>query len=401
MVQLLTDAERAFIADNLTANVPALALQTAKRTDINGPVVVAQIQARQKARTKLPGWYANPALIFPPPLSVEQASSESTAAYKASLVGGDRLLDLTGGMGVDTAAFAARVARVTYLEQQPAVAAATAYNLAQLGLTNVDAQVGDGLAYCRNVPQPADWLYLDPARRDDRGGRVVGLADCDPDVLTYLPLLLEKGRNVLIKTSPLLDIEATLRQLPTCRAVHVVAVQGEVKELLFVLGQPDVSPGAVQLTAVDLRHHGPVTFAFGRADETQADVTLAELEPTLPTYLYEPNAAVLKAGAFRLVGERFGLSKLAPHSHLYTANHRVDSFPGRVFQIEALCKADRKTLLTHVPGGQANLTVRNFPQTVEALRKQLSLHEGGDVYVFATTLPNKEKRLIITRKALR
>ncbi|CCH00814.1 hypothetical protein FAES_2805 [Fibrella aestuarina BUZ 2] len=400
MVQHLTDAERAAITTHLTQDVRALALQLTKRTDIDGLVVVAQIQARQKARTKLPGWYANPALIFPPPLSVEQASSEATAAYKASLVGGGTLLDLTGGMGVDTAAFAARVARVTYLEQQPAVAAATAYNLLQLGLANVETQVGDGLAYLGNVPEPVDWLYLDPARRDERGGRVVGLADCEPDVLTYLPLVLAKGRNVLIKTSPLLDIEATLRQLPTCRAVHVVAVQGEVKELLFVLGQTERPASAVQLVAVDLRHDGPVTFAFERADETRATVALTEWATGLPTYLYEPNAAVLKAGAFRLVGERFGLAKVAPHSHLYTGNRLVEGFPGRAFHIDALCKADRKTLLAHVPGGQANLTVRNFPQTVDLLRKQLSLREGGDVYVFATTLPNNDKRLIITRKAL-
>lgn len=400
MVQLLTDAERAFITAHLTQDVRALALQTAKRTDINGSMVVAQIQARQKARTKLPNWYANPALIFPPPLSVEQASSEATAAYKASLVGGNTLLDLTGGMGVDTAAFAARVARVTYLEQQPAVAAATTYNLTQLGLTNVDTQVGDGLAYLRNVPEPVDWLYLDPARRDDRGGRVVGLADCEPDVLAHLPLVLEKSRNVLIKTSPLLDIEATLRQLPTCRAVHIVAVQGEVKELLFVLGQTDWPASTVQLVAVDLRHDGPVTFSFERVDETRATVALTEWVAGSPTYLYEPNAAVLKAGAFRLVGERFGLAKVAPHSHLYTADALVGGFPGRVFQIDAVCKADRKALLTHVPGGQANLTVRNFPQSVDLLRKQLSLREGGDVYVFATTLPTSDKRLIITHKAL-
>ncbi|MEZ0607336.1 SAM-dependent methyltransferase [Fibrella sp. WM1] len=402
MARLLTAAEQTFVTTHLTHDVRALALQTARRTDIDGPVVVAQIQARQKARSKLPNWYANPALLFPPPLSVEQASSEATAAYKASLVGGSTLLDLTGGMGVDAAAFAAQMAHVTYLEQQPAVAAATAYNLTQLGLTNVDAQVGDGLAYLGNVPERADWLYLDPARRDDRGGRVVGLADCDPDVLTYLPLLLEKGRNVLIKTSPLLDIEATLRQLPTCRAVHVVALQGEVKELLFVLDQIQIErpASAVGLVAVDLRHDGPVTFSFERIEEANATVSLADFGTGLPTHLYEPNAAVLKAGAFRLVGERFGLAKLAPHSHLYTGDKLVGDFPGRVFQIEAICKADRKTLLTYVPGGRANLTVRNFPQSVDMLRKQLNLLEGGEIYVFATTLPTNDKRLIITRKAL-
>jgi hypothetical protein len=393
---MLTPTERAFIADHLTADVPTLALKIARRADIDGPMVVAQIQARQKARHKLPTWYANPNLVFPPPLSVEQASSEAAAVYKASLVSGTCLIDLTGGMGVDTAAFAATVERVTYIERQPDVAAATAFNLTQLGLTNVTTHTSDGLTYLANLPASAEWLYLDPARRDNRGGRVVGLADCEPDVLTYLPLLLEKGQHVLIKTSPLLDIEATLRQLPTCAAVHAVAVQGEVKELLFVLGQANVPMPNVQMVAVDLRESGPVRFSFRRADEAAATVTLADPQ----TYLYEPNAAVLKTGAFRLFAARFGLNKLAPHSHLYTSGSYVPDVPGRTFRLEVVCKADRKSLHAYVPTGQANLTVRNFPQTVETMRKQLTLREGGDTYLFATTLQNGDKRLLITRKVL-
>lgn len=403
---LLTVREQTFITNHLTDDVRRLALQQA--ADVDLPKVVSQIQARQKARFKLPTWYANPALVFPPPLSVEQASSEQTARYKASLVadpqetpeGRAHLIDLTGGMGVDAAAFARQVGRVTYVEQQPQVAEAAAYNFGQLGLTNVTVQVGDGITHLSNLTEPADWLYLDPARRDTHGGRVVGLADCDPDVLTHLPRLLASGRQVLLKTSPLLDVDATLRQLPACAAVHVVAVQGEVKELLFVVRSGTVPVAEVEMVAVNLRGDDPVRFVFGRSEEATALVRLAE--PTIEpgTYLYEPNAAVLKAGAFRLVGARFGLAKLAPHSHLYTTDRLVPDFPGRVFQIDAVCKADRKALLTHVPGGQANLTVRNFPQTVEALRKQLHLREGGAVYIFATTLQNNEKRLIVSHKAL-
>jgi 16S rRNA G966 N2-methylase RsmD len=399
----MTTAERACIATHLTDDLPALALKLAKRTDIDGPKVVAQIQARQKARTKLPTWYANPNVVFPPPLSVEQASSDLTAAYKASLVSGTYLIDLTGGMGVDTAAFSAHIQQVTYLERQPDVANTAAYNFAQLGLNTIDLHVGDGLTYLTHLTQPANWLYLDPARRNSKGGRVVSLADCEPNVLTYLPLLLEKGQHVLIKTSPLLDIEATLRQLPACEAVHVVAVQGEVKELLFVLNQANLPPGgapsnsAVQMTAIDLRENGPaVSITYRRADEASSPVALADPQ----TYLYEPNAAVLKAGAFRLVGWQFGLAKLAPHSHLYTAPHYVPGFPGRTFQLIATCKADQKALREYVPAGKANLTVRNFPQTVETLRKQLALREGGDTYLFATTLQNGDKRLLITRKVL-
>jgi hypothetical protein len=209
--------------------------------------------------------------------------------------------------------------------------------------------------------------------------------------------LLAKTENLLLKTSPLLDIEGTLRQLPTTRAVHVVALQGEVKETLFVLGQSQQSAADVLMTAVNLRDNGDAQpFTYRRGDEANAPVTLAD--PL--NYLYEPNAALLKAGAFRLAGHRFGLAKLAPHSHLYTSNDLVPDYPGRVFQVDAVCRAERKSINHQVPDGQANLTVRNFPQPVDVLRKQLGLREGGDVYVFATTLQNGDKRLIVTHKAV-
>jgi hypothetical protein len=176
-----------------------------------------------------------------------------------------------------------------------------------------------------------------------------------------------------------------------------VAVQGEVKETLFVLGQNQQPTADVQMTAVNLRDNGTAqSFSYQRGEEAAAPVTLADPQ----TYLYEPNAALLKAGAFRLAGSRFSLAKLAPHSHLYTSGELVPDFPGRVFQVDAVCRAERKSVISHVPDGQANLTVRNFPQPVDVVRKQLGLREGGDVYVFATTLQNGDKRLLVTHKAV-
>ncbi|MEZ0538615.1 THUMP-like domain-containing protein [Fibrella arboris] len=398
----LSDADRTFITNHLNADVQSLLLRPpAGISGIRLRELAEQIQSRQKARTKLPAWYANPDLTFPPPLSVEQASSERTATYKASLVSGHSLADLTGGMGVDTAAFARNMAQVVYVERTQSLAALTALNLSVLGLHTVSVQTGDGLDWLASQPEPLDWLYLDPARRDTRAGRVgervVGLTDCEPDVLTHLSLLLSKAQNLLIKTSPLLDIEATLRQLPTTRAVHTVAVRGEVKEILFVLGQQHLPSADVQMSAINLREQAePHLFTYRRGNEATAPVLLAD--PA--AYLYEPNAALLKAGAFRLAGDRFGLSKLAPHSHLYTSDTLVADFPGRIFQVDAVCRADRRSVLNHVPDEQVNLTVRNFPQSVAVLRKQLGLREGGSVYVFATTLRNGEKRLIVTRKAV-
>ncbi|MBO0931487.1 THUMP-like domain-containing protein [Fibrella aquatilis] len=393
---MLPSAEQAYILAHLTADVRALLLNPPAKPALNYRLVAEQIQARQKAREKLPRWYANPDLVFPAALSVEQASSEQTAAYKASLVSGSLLIDLTGGMGVDAAAFAGRVGRVIYVERNAQLAQLTAHNLRALGHSNVDFISGDGLEQLACLPTPADWAYLDPARRDDRGGRVVQLADCEPDVLDNLPLLLAKANQILLKTAPLLDIEATLRLLPTTQAVHVVAVQGEVKETLFVLGQTPTDPANVLMNAVNLRSNmaDHQLFTFFRGEEAAAPVMLADPQ----TYLYEPNAAVLKTGAFRLIGQRFGLAKLAPHSHLYTSGTLVDGFPGRTFQVVATCKPDRAELRKLLPDQQANLTVRNFPETVAQLRQKLALREGGNTYIFATTFANNAKRLLVTEK---
>ena len=388
--------EQDYILAHLTTDVRALLLNPPAMPKLDYRLVAQQIQARQKAREKLPNWYAHPDLVFPAALSVEQASSERTAAYKASLVSGELLVDLTGGMGVDAVAFAGRMDRVIYIERNATLAEQTAHNLRALGQSNIDYLTGDGLDQLANLSAAANWAYLDPARRDDQGGRVVQLADCEPDVLKNLPMLLAKADQLLLKTAPLLDIEATLRQLPTTQTVHVVAVQGEVKETLFVLGQQPVSAADVQMVAVNLRDDTTKNqaFAYRRGDETIAPVTLSD--PL--TYLYEPNAAVLKAGAFRLVGYRFTLAKLAPHSHLYTSHALVDGFPGRIFRVEAICKPDRVALRNLVPGQQANLTVRNFPETVARLRQQLHLREGGNTYIFATTFANNDKRLLVTQK---
>ena len=393
----LLSPEQAYILAHLTTDVRTLLLNPPATPTLDYWLVARQIQARQKAREKLPNWYAHPELTFPAALSVEQASSEQTATYKASLVSGALLVDLTGGMGVDAAAFAERVDRVIYVERNAELAQLTAHNLRALRHDNIDFIAGDGLDQLARLSTPADWVYLDPARRDEQGGRVVQLADCEPDVVQNLPALLAKSHRLLIKTAPLLDIDATLRQLPTTQAVHVVAVQGEVKETLFVLGRQPVPPADVQMVAVNLRDNSPDNqlFIYRRGDESVAPVALSD--PL--TYLYEPNAAILKAGAFRLVGHRFGLAKLAPHSHLYTSHALVADFPGRTFRVAAICKPDRAELRRHLPGLQANLTVRNFPETVARLRQKLTLREGGHTYIFATTFANNDKRLLVTYKS--
>ncbi|MBD2766965.1 class I SAM-dependent methyltransferase [Hymenobacter sp. BT664] len=377
----LPEAARRYVAAHLHDDPAHLALQARRHPSLPVPELVRQIQARQKARTKLPDWADNPDLIFPPALSVEQASSARTAAFKAGLVDGQQLADLTGGFGADTAHFAARVAHVDYVERDPKLAAIVGYNLAQLGVENVVVHPTDAVTFLRDTPHHFDWLYLDPARRDTAARKIFLLRDCEPDVVKLLPLLLHKATRILLKTSPMLDIEHAVQGLGHVRRLWVVAVDNEVKEVLYELGQePAIDP---ERYALNLRRDGSQQeFRLNRAREARATPRYAEPQQ----FLYEPNAAVLKAGAFRSVGTAFELLKLHQHSHLYTADVLRTDFPGRIFRVLAVEKADGTALKAYLgPEARAHVTTRNFPDTVADFRRRTGIREGGEVYLFATT----------------
>ncbi len=357
----LPEAARRYVATHLHDDPAHLALQARRHPGLPVPELVRQIQARQKARTKLPAWADNPELIFPPALSVEQASSARTAAFKASLVGGARQVD--------------------YVERTPALAEVVRYNFGQLGLANVHVHAADAVAFLKETPHHYDWLYLDPARRDTAARKIFLLRDCEPDIVKLLPLLLHKADKVLLKTSPMLDIEHAVQGLGHVRRLWVVAVDNEVKEVLYELGQqPAVDP---ERYALNLRRDGSQQeFRLNRAREARATPRYAEAQQ----YLYEPNAAVLKAGAFRSIGTAFELLKLHQHSHLYTSDVLRPDFPGRMFKIRAVEKADGATLKAHLgPEARAHVTTRNFPDSVADFRRRTGIREGGEVYLFATT----------------
>ncbi|MCU0354541.1 MAG: hypothetical protein MUD08_12510 [Cytophagales bacterium] len=325
----------AFVRQHQHDDVQQLLLQQNRYPDVPMREAVLQIQARRKAQHKLPGWFANDNIFYPSLLALEQCSSEATARFKAGLAAGRTLVDLTGGMGVDTAAFGSRFEQVTHVEQNAELSEITAYNLEQLGITNVrfeNARCEDWLAA---NPEPTDWLYLDPARRDDAGGKVVRLQDCEPPVLDFREKMLKTAAHVLLKTSPMLDIDAALRDLEQVAAVYVVAVENEVKELLFHLTRTAAEP---EIFAVNLAKTGEVaeTFRFTRRGEASSEVAFGLPE----TFVYEPNAAVLKAGAFRSVAAAFGLRKLHVNSHLYTSTDLRRDFPGRAFRLVAVSKLD-------------------------------------------------------------
>lgn len=353
--------------------------------------LLQQIQSRQKAKSKLPSWYGNFDLLFPVPVSVEQASSEQTAAYKASLVWGGTLVDATGGMGVDSSFFARRFQQVVYMEMQPELVRLARHNFAALGLDNVEVRhTPDGSI--DNLPD-GDCVFLDPSRRD-AGRRVFLLEECTPDLTGWWPRLRQKFPTVLVKLSPMYDITSAVRELPGIAEIHAVSVAGEVKELLLLA--KNSSPAPLAITCADIARDGSVRKSTFPYDQRNCIVTYAT---EVNQYLYEPAAALMKTELMNAEASRCGLSKLHPHSHLYTGPSLAPDFFGRIFEVEetfGMGKADLKKGLHDLT--RADITVRNFPLREAELRKRLRLDAGGDTTLFATTL-GKKHILIRTHKA--
>ncbi len=382
------------------ADVRQLALLAGKFPKVDKAEALNQIAGWQMALHKLPSWAAVEEILYPPHLSMEQCSSEATARYKRSVIESfgttdkdTRLVDLTGGFGVDFSFLARGFSEAVYVERQAGLCERALHNMSLLGLdkvTVVEAQAED---YLSDMP-PADWIYIDPARRDGHGGKVVNMADCQPDVPALYPLLRTKARYILVKLSPMLDLTLIHRQLPgAVLSTHIVAVAGECKEVLLVLRGLADEETSEKCYAVDFRRdESQHAFSFHPLEEREA---VCEYTTHLLTYLYEPCSAILKAGAYRLPAVRFGMKKLHPDSHLYTSDEWQPDFPGRCFQVQtygSLGKKELKNLLTNLK--QAHLTVRGFPATVAELRKRLKLAEGGDTYLFAASLADGNKVLI-------
>ena len=390
--------------------VDRLALQLAGRTDMDVPHLLRQVEGWQRLRSKVPSWAAVEGLEYPPRLSLEQCSGEEAAAYKVRVA--VRLLsarsqtgrslsmvDLTGGLGVDFSALSRHFAEADYVERREELCRLARHNFPLLGLSaGVHVSCASAADYLHAM-SPVDFIYLDPARRDNVGRKTVRIEDCEPDVAALRDELLAKGGWVMIKLSPMLDIAGAVQTLGTCvREVHVVGVGGECKELLLLLAGRDASEcGSTGRGPMVVATDGRSEFSFYPEEEAQAQPVMAR---QVGSWLYEPDAALLKAGAFKLAAVRYGLAKLQAHSHLYTSEEPVREFPGRVFQVErtfSFSKADVRRL-REVVGGRANLTVRNFPLSVAALRKKLKLAEGGQAYLFATTLADDRHALILAHR---
>ena len=391
----LTDKELKFINQHITDDVNQLLLRSKNAEDLDVKKAIGQIHARQKAVKKLPEWSSYKKLIFPPALSVEQSSSEATAAFKASIVSGETLIDITGGMGVDCYYMSQKFNSATYFELQPEVATTANYNFKLLQANQITVRNSNSLTAIEAEGLTADWIYTDPARRDSNKDKVVLLADCTPDIISNLPLLLRAAPNILVKTSPLLDIDRAVKELQHVKAVYTIGYDQECKELLFhINGEHSSDSYELKVRILNQNGEAGLSLDFEKNQEQQA--TIAYTYPQ--AYLYEPHAAVLKSGAFKILGDRYGVSKLAASSHLYTSEQRIENFPGRTFEVVGYCKPDGTEIQKLIGQNKANLTLRNFPAKIQDLRKKWRLNEGGDHYLFATTLFDNKKVVIVTKK---
>ena len=423
----MNDKTRLFIEKNLNADIRQLALHAHREPDIDLPLALRQIAGRQIARRKLPSWAALDGLLFPPHLNMEQCSSEQTACYKADICrrllnnSFTKLVDLTGGFGVDFAWMSEAFEKATYVERDSELFAISSQNFQVLN-KQVETHNTDGINYLHQL-ECATMIFLDPARRDDKGARTYGITDCTPNVLEIKDELLEKADLVMLKLSPMLDWRKAVNDLgeSNVREVHIVSVQNECKELLIVLASHN---SCVPSEASDQRSSAPITIfcinilsdgscqQFLVPSPSSIHHPLSSLHPscvpsvasdqrssvpvTCYQYLYEPNASIMKAGCFQELAEHYGIQPLAPNSHLFVSEQPIDNFPGRQFQISAISsmnKKELKTALGHL--SNANITVRNFPLSVPELRKKLKLSEGGNTYIFATTLANNQHVLLV------
>lgn len=383
-----------FISENIDKDVHLLALQSNRFPQVDFPLAIRQINGKQKIRTKIPRFYNNENILYPVQLSLEQSSSETTALYKSSLCEGNVLVDLTGGFGVDCCFMSSHFQEVVYVERQKELCELAQHNFPTLGENHITVINEQTEKYLSEMKK-ADWIFIDPARRSSVGKKVVLLSDCEPDVSALSSLLFEKAANVMIKLSPMMDISAALLELPKTIEIHIISVENECKEILLILSNKVQNELKVKTINFGKKNKNQI-FEFEIKQESNA-ISLFCSE--LGKYLYEPNAAVMKSGAFKLIGNHFSLHKLHINTHLYTANKLHSDFPGRVFEVINVWgngKNEWKNEAKQLP--KANISTRNYPLCVEDLRKKLKINDGGDTYLFACTLATEQKVMVKCKK---
>lgn len=354
--------------------------------------IALHIDFRKKIKHKVPSWYRSKELLAPQSINIQQSSSEATAQYKAKLVQGKKGLDLTGGLGVDSYFLSKKFDQFTYNEPDQSLTEIVEYNFKQLDRNNI--LFTHFLAEEYPLSGSFDWVYLDPSRRDERQKKLFKISDCQPDLSTLSSEILKYTENIMVKYSPMLDIKIAINQLEYVNRVLVIADKNEVKELVFILakGQSKHIPiGCINLNS----NHPEFWFTYEKEATLNSDFT-----NEISGYLYEPNAAILKAGAFKTIGVSYSLNKLSTNSHLYNSKILQTNFPGKVFEILGVTKYSKKEIYQWVKDGKANVSTRNFPNKPDEIKRALKLKDGGDLHLFFTQTNKNNKIVVITKQKL-
>ena len=387
--QLVQPEIQEFINKNIDKPIATIALQKNPFPQLDFKIILNQIEAKFKSKVKLSTWYNCSNIVYPSKISIEQTSSQVTANYKSTLVQGETLIDLTGGFGVDTFYFSKTINQVSHCEINLELSSIVSHNFKALKVTNINCIQGDSLEILENLNQQFDIIYIDPSRRNDAKGKVFMLKDCLPNVPDLKDLYFKYSNKILIKTAPILDISAGLLELKNVKTIHIVAVENEVKELLWQIEKDYKS--SIEIKTINFNKEKQEIFNFKQNSNTISTYSLPK------KYLYEPNSAIMKSGGFNEIGNHFGLEKLHQHSHLYTSDEKIE-FPGRIFEIQNSIKYSKNNMKEFLENSKSNITTRNFPETVENIRKKWKIKDGGNQYCFFTTNKNDTKIVLICTK---
>jgi 16S rRNA G966 N2-methylase RsmD len=381
---LLNSVVQEFINKHLNSNIHELVLKGSPFEGLDIKELIEQIEAKKKCVLKLKTWFDTPGIYYPNKLNIEQTSSETTASVKSGFIKGESIVDLTGGFGVDSYYFSKQFKMVIHCEVNTELAGIATSNFEVLGANNIKTHAKDGIEFLKSCSDSFDWIYIDPSRRDAQKNKKFLIEDCSPNVITFQDLFFKHANNVLIKMSPMLDISVGLAAFKQVKTVYIVAVKNEVKELLF--HQEKDFKGKTTIHTLNSQPSGDQRFSFEMLAEETANASYNAPK----RYLYEPNVALMKSGAFQLISEFFEIDKLDPHTHLYTSDRKLKDFPGKTYAVSNVFPYKKKPLKKSIGGLKANAKTRNFSEKIQVVKSLFKLSDGGDLFLFFTSSNGKK-----------
>lgn len=399
----MNEATLLFAEEHLHDDTVKLLLSANRFPGIDIAAAVQQIEGKRTAKEKWPSLASCKTYAYPPRLNREQSSSEATARHKSSIAGEllQRkevlyLADLTGGMGIDSIALSkihpSCTLHLDYVECNEELCSLMEWNTQALGITNITTHHSDCLEWIKNVPKHFDLLFIDPARRDAHGKKTSAFEDCTPNIIDNMEALTSKCQWLIVKASPMIDIDLAVSQLKSVVQTHIIAVHGECKEILFICGRSD---NEATLHCTDI-NTVTKTLKFTRSAEQQSTGIYCNGE--MGKYLYEPNAALMKGAPYKILSERYNIAKLDRNTHLYTSDQWIPEFPGRTFEIEQPVSLNKKQIAQVIPQKKAHVVSRNYPMTSDEIQKKAKLQEGGEKYIIATTVNHTLQAYLCNKK---